>query len=365
MAGVDVAEKRVTARTREWRNVDYATFHDDIRPLNRPAVLKGLVGDWPVVRAARQSPQVFHDYIRQRDTGRPTETYVGAPAINGVFFYQNDMSGLNFERRMQPFSETIAAIIALGDRADAPALYAPGAQGAILPDFVRENTLDILKDADLRLWGGNAVTTPTHYDTTDNVACVAAGRRRFTFFPPDQLRNLYIGPLDLTPGGMPTSLVRVAEPDLERYPDYAKALAAGESAELEAGDAVFIPAYWWHNVESLEAVNLLVNFWWLDGAPSPAAPFTALAHSLLAISTLPDSHREVWRQMFDHYVFKTHGEPVPYLPPDRRGMLGPMTSQLQAYLKTQIIRSMTRTLPKPIREQIQTWMMSPAPTGKD
>ena len=365
MTGVDVTQKRVTARTREWRNVDYETFHSEIRPLNRPAVLKGLVGDWPVVRAARQSRQALHDYIRQRDTGNPVETYLGAPAIKGVFAYHDDVSGLNFERRLQPFHETMAAVIALAERSDAPALFAPGTMGTNLPEFCRENGLDILKDADVRLWGGNAVTTATHYDTMDNVACVAAGRRRFTLFPPDQLRNLYIGPLDLTPGGMPTSLVRIADPDLERHPDYAKALVAGESAELEAGDALFLPAYWWHNVESLEPVNLLVNFWWLDAALPPATPFTALAHGLLAISTLPESHREVWRRMFDHYVFQTQGDPVPYLPPERRGMLGPMTSQLRTYLRAQIIRSMTRSLPKAIREQIQTWMMSAPPAAKD
>lgn len=363
MAGTSVVEKRVLARTREWRNVDRETFDNEIRPLDRPAVLKGIAGDWPVVRAATQSWQALYDYIRQRDTGHPTETYVGPPNIKGTFFYHDDMSGLNFDRRLLPFHETISAIIALSNRSDAPALFAPGALGTILPEFVRENTLDILaKNAELRLWGGNAVTTPTHYDTVDNVACVAAGRRRFTFFPPDQLRNLYIGPLDLTPGGMPTSMVRVAEPDLVRYPNYAKALAAGESAELEPGDAVFIPNHWWHNVESLEPVNLLVNFWWLDSSRGPASPFAALAHGLLSISALPESRREIWRQMFDHYVFQTGGDPVPYLPPDRRGMLGPMSAKLENYMRTQIVRSMTRALPKDVRAQIQQWMMSAAPS---
>ena len=31
-----------------WRNVDKTQFFADIFPLNQPAHLKGLVGDWPI-----------------------------------------------------------------------------------------------------------------------------------------------------------------------------------------------------------------------------------------------------------------------------------------------------------------------------
>jgi len=72
----------------------------------------------------------------------------------------------------------------------------------------------------------------------------------------------------------------------------------------------------------------------------------------MAIAPLAQSRREIWRQMFDHYVFQTHGDPVPYLPPDRRGMLGAMSPELQMHLRTQLIRSLTKPLPDQIREQI-------------
>jgi len=129
-----------------------------------------------------------------------------------------------------------------------------------------------------------------------------------------------------------------------------------EVAELEPGDAVFIPNLWWHNVEALDRMNLLVNYWWFDGPRGPGSPFAALALGLMAISALPPSRREIWRQMFDHYVFRTNGDPVPYLPPDRRGMLGAMNPHLETYMRTQIVRSLTRMLPKPIRDQIQRWV---------
>jgi hypothetical protein len=355
------------SKTPEWRDVDLATFRDEIVPRDRPAVLRGLAAHWPVVQAAARSPQAFYDYIRARDLGQPTQTFIAPPQAKGLFFYREDMSGLNFERRRQPFHATVASILALMDETDPPAIYAPAAVGAAgFPGFAEENRLDILDPSvGARLWVSNAVTAPTHYDMSDGVACVAAGRKRFTFFPPEQLPNLYVGPLDMSPGGQPTSLVKVAAPDFQRYPRFAEALAAAEIAELEPGDAVFIPNHWWHNVESLDPLNLLVNFWWFDAGRVAASPFAALALSLMAIRSLPPSRQEVWRRMFDHYVFQTEGDPVPYLPPGRRGILGPMTPDLERYMRGEVIRSLTRSLPRPWAEQIQRWLSAGPAPGAD
>jgi hypothetical protein len=361
-----MAHPAALARTPEWRNVDAATFHDVIVPRDRPAILRGLVADWPVVQAARQSPRALHDYLRARDQGQPTQAYIASPDIKGLFFYRDDMTGLNFERVMQPLHVTVGAILAQEDQPAPPAIYAPAAAAALLPAFAQENRLDILDAAVMpRLWAGNAVTAATHYDMSDGVACVVAGRKRFTLFAPEQLPNLYIGPLDLAPGGLPTSMVRLAEPDFDRYPRFAQALAAAEVAELEPGDAIFIPNMWWHNVESLDPFNLLVNYWWFEGARGPASPFAALALGLMAITALPASRREVWRKMFDHYVFQTGGDPVAHLPPDKRGMLGAMNPNLENYMRTQIVRSLVKPLPPLQAEQIQRWIMAAGEAGKD
>jgi hypothetical protein len=363
MLNIESASHAALPKTPEWHNVDLKIFRNEIIPRDRPAVLKGLVANWPVVRATLQSPRALYDYIRARDLGRPVGAFVGTADIKGLFFYRDDMNGLNFERRQQPFHVTAASILSHVDHPSPPAIYAPAVSAAEnFPQFARENTLEILNRSVVpRLWIGNAVTAPTHYDMEDGIACVAAGHRRFTFFPPDQLPNLYIGPLDFAPGGLPTSMVKVSAPDLERYPRFSTALAAAETAEVEPGDAIFIPNMWWHNVESLDRLNLLVNHWWFDGARGPASPFAALALGLAAITALPDSRREIWRRMFDHYVFRTGGDPVPYLPPDRRGMLGTMNPHLENYIRTQIVRSLTTPLPKDLRDQIQRWMSSAGP----
>ena len=84
----------------------------------------------------------------------------------------------------------------------------------------------------------------------------------------------------------------------------------------------------------------------------------------MAISELPESRREVWRRMFDHYVFRTNGDPVPYLPPDKRGMLGAMNPHLEAYLRIQIVRSLIRPLPREQAEQIERWVTAVSPAAK-
>lgn len=361
MATAGLLERTSLARTREWRDVDLETFRGEIVPRDRPAILKGLVRHWPIVRASAESPQALLDYVRARDLGRPVRILVGRPEIKGVYFYRDDMAGLNFEYAYQPFHATLASILGYVNHPDPPAIYT-GATPPLsenFPQIARENTLDILdRSANPRLWLGNAVTAATHYDNMEGINCIVAGRKRFTFFPPDQLPNLYIGPLDLAPGGQPTSLVRMSAPDLERYPRFAEALAAAETVDVEPGDAVFIPALWWHNVESLERLNLSMNFWWCEPVDWAAEPFAALAHALLAITPLPPGRRQIWRQMFDHYVFRTGGDPVPYLPPERRGMLGTLSPELESHVRSQLMRSLTKRMPAPLREQILRLLQS-------
>src|SRR5690606_9116329 len=98
-----------------------------------------------------------------------------------------------------------------------------------------------------RIWLGNATQVATHFDLSDNFAVVALGRRRFTLFPPEATANLYVGPLNVTLAGQPVSMVDPLAPDPERYPRYAAARELALIAELEPGDALFIPTLWWHH----------------------------------------------------------------------------------------------------------------------
>ena len=78
-------------------------------------------------------------------------------------------------------------------------------------------------------------------------------------------------------------------------------MAHMQIAELEPGDALFIPSMWWHEVEALAPFNLLVNYWWRTTPDYMDAPINALQHALqhalLSIAGLPPEEKQIWQDM--------------------------------------------------------------------
>ncbi|MFL6618138.1 MAG: cupin-like domain-containing protein [Povalibacter sp.] len=329
-------------RVREWHSVDRATFVDKILPLNQPAVLRGVVAQWPLVQKARVSANEIGAYLRSFDRGRPVALMWADPSQAGRFFYRDDMRGFNFERRKDAIGSAIDRLLEHLQDLHAPTMYIESMPIAdFLPELDQQNRLELLDNTQPRIWIGNATTVQTHFDLSRNLACVAAGRRRFTLFPPNQLPNLYVGPFDFTVSGPPVSMVSVRNPDFARYPRFREALANAQVAELNAGDAIYIPFAWWHNVEALEAFNVLINYWWND-TPAFSSPFDSMLHAVLAIRDLPDEQRDVWRGLFEQYVFKVNGDPMEHLAPAHRGLLGTLTAESVNYIKTTLRKAFSR-----------------------
>jgi hypothetical protein len=212
----------------------------------------------------------------------------------------------------------------------------------VLPGFAARNPMPLLDEsiAVPRIWIGNRSVVSTHFDLSDNIACVVAGRRRFTLFPPDQLPNLYVGPLDHTMAGQPASMVELNAPDFERFPRFREALGAAFTAELEPGDAIYIPTLWWHQIEALSPFNILINYWWEDAPPDRGSMFEAMVHAIFAAGTMPPERLEAWRLWFDHYVFRKHGDPAAHLAPAHRGILGESTPPLRQRLRQFLMRTL-------------------------
>jgi hypothetical protein len=120
--------------------------------------------------------------------------------------------------------------------------------------------------------------------------------------------------------------VDLREPDYEKFPKFREALESAEEAVLEPGDAIYIPILWWHGVESLEPLNILVNYWWNDIAPAHHKPILALIHSVALMSELPADQRDVWRAFFNYFAFQTEGDPAAHLPSDLRDVVGELSS---------------------------------------
>lgn len=255
--------------------------------------------------------------------------------------YGETIGTLNFVRREAGFVDFLDALDAEAakPRPDALALQGMPAP-ARLPGFAETHALDMVPGVVPRLWIGNAAKVATHHDPTENIAVVAAGRRSFTLFAPEQVANLYMGPFDPTPAGVQVSMAHVTAPDLERYPRFSAALEAAQTAELAPGDALYIPYQWYHHVEALDAFNVLVNFWW-DPAGA-GSPWEAMMHGLVGVRALPADQRRAWRAMFDRYVFMSEGDPGEHLPAEARGIMGATSPQDLAAMRRALIAALQR-----------------------
>jgi hypothetical protein len=317
-----------TAQILIRHEADLKAFREEIRPAARPVVLKDLVRDWPAVRAARESPRALADCVRGFDRGLPVPVVEIPPSYQGHMFYRADLSGFNFTRTPGTIGAAIERLLAQADDANAPTVFVESMPTAeFLPDFAAIHPMPLVDPRfGPRIWIGNRVKVQTHFDLQYNIACVVGGRRRFTLFPPEQVVNLYPGPIEFTPSGTPLSMVPFVNPDHARFPRYAEALRHAQSAELEPGDAIYIPYGWWHQVESLTAFNVLVNYWWND-APALGTPYSVLLHAALSLRDLPADQRAVWSSLFGHLVFTDPEISMRHLAPEQRGLLGPPSAR--------------------------------------
>ena len=197
-----------------------------------------------MVQAARRSTADAMAYLKSTWRGEPVGMLLAPPQTQGRFFYNDTLTGMNFSRETAPLDVVLDAPREDGRRPAGARRFTwarppstPACRG-----FRAANDLPLGdRDPLVSIWIGNRSRIAAHFDLPDNLACVVAGRRRFTLFPPEQIANLYIGPLDVTPAGQAVSLVDFAKPDFARFPRFAQALRAraGRRARARATPCSF------------------------------------------------------------------------------------------------------------------------------
>jgi hypothetical protein len=329
---------------REVAGVDARALPDAVLESTEPVVLRGLAAGWPMVRAGLESQESATSYLRRFYRDASVMVMSGDPSIGGRFFYNDDLSGFNFKLYRTRLDGVLGELARFSGDAGAPSIYVGSTTiDTALPGFRAENDFNFGSRQPLAsIWIGNRTRIPAHQDLPDNLACVVAGRRRVTLFPPQQLSNLYIGPLDFNPAGQAISLVDFDAPDYDRFPRFAEALEHAQVAELGPGDAVFIPSMWWHYMQALEDFNVLVNYWWRRASAWMDTPMNALMLAIMTVRDLPPDQRETWSDVFRHYVFAADEVTNGHIPEKARGVLGTFDDDKARALRARLLQRLNR-----------------------
>jgi hypothetical protein len=329
---------------REVHGVRPDAVPDEILTSIEPLLLRGLVADWPFVKAGTESASAAVNYLLGFYEGTPVGVGCGPPEIAGRFFYNDDLSGFNFDKHSATLDQVLTEILSCEQVDEAPSYYVGSTKiDTCLPGFRDENDVAFGDRAPLAsIWLGSRSRISAHWDLPDNLACCAVGRRRFTLFPPEQLENLYVGPLHITPSGRDISLVDFHNPDFDKYPKFREALKSAQVAEMQPGDALVIPSMWWHHVEGLDSFNVLINYWWRQSPDYMGTPVNVLNHALLAIRGLRPEQRKAWRDIFEYYVFGADDSTFEHIPEPARGPLGRIDEQIARQMRADLLNKLNR-----------------------
>lgn len=134
-----------------------------------------------------------------------------------------------------------------------------------------------------------------HYDLQPNLHVQLTGRKRFILFPPEEWANLYPFPVhhDLDR----RSMIDLDAPDSHRFPNWRK--AKGMIVELSPGDALYIPPFWWHHVQSLTPETTSMAMWFFEFYPHSSTTAYGVGTRAADIMLMRDIEELVGKQFPD------------------------------------------------------------------
>ncbi|XP_058105308.1 lysine-specific demethylase JMJ31 isoform X2 [Magnolia sinica] len=125
----------------------------------------------------------------------------------------------------------------------------------IMPAFLERSPL-----ASINLWMNNARSrSSTHYDPHHNLLCVVAGCKQVVLWPPSASSFLY--PMPIYGEASNHSSVDIESPDFSMHSRAKNSMNHSQKVILQAGDALYIPEGWFHQVDS-DDLTIAVNIWW-------------------------------------------------------------------------------------------------------
>lgn len=216
----------------------------------RPAILQGICETWD--RERRWTLNALN--------GALGEKLVRVTVSEGVYDFdrrKNYWKPKELNVRM-PFSQLVDHIVAR--RNNGPCLYL---HQTPIPDQLPElsasvGSSNLMPPGSLlaqNVWvGSSGNVSSLHFDQPNNFLMQMDGRKRFILFDPWQWKYLYASPR------IPHfSQVDIERPNLEAFPDFRHARPM--EVTVEAGETLYLPPFWWHQVYS-ETASVSVNLFW-------------------------------------------------------------------------------------------------------
>lgn len=216
----------------------------------KPLILEGIIDHWP---ALNQHPWSV-DYLRAVAGCRTVPVEVGSR-------YTDE----EWSQTLLTVNEFIDRYVVNKDGAKAVGYLAQHQLFDQIPELKEDIRLPdycCLGEGDedeitVNAWfGPGGTVSPLHQDPQQNFLAQVVGSKYIRLYSPEDTEKLYPHQSQLLHN---TSQVEVENPDLERFPEFAK--APYQECVLQPGDVLFIPVRHWHYVRSLE-LSFSVSFWW-------------------------------------------------------------------------------------------------------
>lgn len=221
----------------------------------RPVIITGAINDWNALTFWTA------DYLTTLFSKKQVDISVSP----NRFFTGNLENGFANLRQKMVFSDFIKILVSK-NKSDQFYYLQQQPISTKFPEILQDIKFPKYFDKKLlvepTIWigsGGN--TSPLHYDAMDNLFTQVSDRKRFMLFDPQQTSLLYPYPAGSKIPHM--SQINIEYPDLNKFPNFPKAKYF--ECIIELGEILFIPAFWWHQVYSLDnsnqELNISVNFW--------------------------------------------------------------------------------------------------------
>ncbi|HWB81780.1 MAG TPA: cupin-like domain-containing protein [Nannocystaceae bacterium] len=279
-----------------------------------PVIWRGALADHPLVELGRRGPEAFLGELAARAGRNPVTVTSAMPASSGRMGY-GEGRWADWASRETNFA-TFASDVIHELKADTGhTLYLQSATvRECLPELAPITKLWLTDESrmlDLRtqLWiGSGGQRIPVHRDESHSIAAMAAGAKDFLLFPPEQLHNLHTTARRMQADGDPMrSAADPRNPDYQRYPRFADAMKTMYVAHLEPGDVMFLPAHWWHAVDSF-GFNAMFNARWFDMPVEQRGDLTAcFAQAFVTARTVAPTQVQRLRTRLHDEVFADEG----------------------------------------------------------